>query len=152
MKRLWMLIIVYLCVLFFMGCQSTSESQTHTADTTEAPTTQYEVPTPEDQLAQVLEQIKDEMRIFDVEAHHEVLNDLVLSHEKDKGTAIEKTDIYAIVETYMDDYFWQLTQEILSEYNENYSQEEIEHLFEQTSRKGLYDLITLYEWTYYNKK
>lgn len=152
MKRLWMLIVLQLCVLFFAGCQSKSGSQTQIFETTEETTSRYEVPTPENELAIVLGEIKDEMRIFDVQAHHESLYALILSLEKEKGSTIEKSEIYSIVETYMDDYFWQLTHDLLSAYNENYALEEVEIIFEQTSRNGLYDLITLYEWTFYNKK
>lgn len=151
MRRFWMHIIVLLSMLLFMGCQSTSGSQTQKLETTEETTTRYEVPTPEDELAIVLGQIKEEMRIFDVQAHHDSLYDLILTEQKTKGTEIEKIEIYAIVETYMDDYFRQLTHEILSAHNENYSLDEVDLVFNQTSRTGLYDLITLYEWTYYSK-
>ena len=147
-----MLITLQLVMLILMGCQSKTGSQTQILETTEETTTRYEVATPENALAIVLEQIKEEMRIFDVEAHHESLNALVLSLEKEKGSRVEKAEIYTIVETYMDTYFWQLTHDLLSAYNENYSLEEVEVIFRQTSRNGLYDLITLYEWTYYNKK
>lgn len=151
MKPFLMHIIVLLSIILFVGCQSTSGSQTQKLETTEESTTRYEVPTPEDELAKVLRLVKEEVRIFDVQAHHESLYDLILSEQKEKGTEIEKSEIYTIVETYMDDYFWQLTHEMLRAYNENYSLDEVDLIFDQTSRTGLYDLITLYEWTYYSK-
>lgn len=152
MKRLKYVVMFCLMFVLITGCGAAEVSQSVKLEPTETETIRVEEPTPEDVLLKVLSRLKDEVRIFDVQAHHESLYDLILSLEKDSGKTIQKSDIYDIVETYMDDYFWHLTQKVLSEYNENYALEDAQIIFEQTSRTGLYDLITLYEWTFYNKK
>ena len=49
----------------------------------------------------------------------------------------------------MDEYFKEIIGNILLEYNDKYMAEDVETIFETTSRSALYELIVLYEYTFY---
>ena len=114
--------------------------------------TQLEIPTPDDQMALVKRRLNEEMRIFDVGAHHDALYAEISILDKGLTDLEIKAALSKIVKDYMDTYFLDKTGEILSEYNENYTLSDVNTLFESTSRKSLYTLIELYEWSFYTKK
>lgn len=113
--------------------------------------TEVYVPTPQEALDRVSLLITDEMRVFDVNEHHDQLYEII----KKESIGLEEEEIKplisSVINNYMDDYFKNLIREQLSEYNEQFSSDEVETIFNNTSRTALYELIALYEWTYYQK-
>jgi hypothetical protein len=53
------------------------------------------------------------------------------------------------VESVMDAYFRSRIGDLLLNYNEYYTASDVETVFNNTSRTALYQLIELYEWTFY---
>ncbi len=146
-----MSVIIVFVTLTLIGCSASKEVIKESYETSTEPITTYETPTPDDQMALVKSQLIEEMRIFDVGAHHDALYSQIKNIEKDLTEDEVKEAISEIVKTYMDSYFLEKTREILSKYNDNYAISDVETLFESTSRSSLYTLIELYEWSFYNK-
>jgi len=141
-------ILIFIGLTLF-GC---SASEKQNVASTEPPTeliTKYEVPTPEDQMAIAKNQIADEMRVFDVGEHHETLYAMILESSKGLTEEEARASVTNIVSEYMDDYFLDRIGEVLSMYNEDYAYSDVETIFNSTSRASLYELIELYEWTFY---
>ncbi|HAS73210.1 MAG TPA: hypothetical protein DCS67_03605 [Clostridiales bacterium UBA8960] len=111
--------------------------------------TQKEVDTPEDALLLVTAKVKEEMRVFDVNDHHAILFEQIL----EKARTLEEDQIRPMiketVESVMDAYFRSRIGDLLLNYNEYYTASDVETVFNNTSRTALYQLIELYEWTFY---
>lgn len=144
-------VLIVFVTLTLIGCSTSKEVIMETHETSTEPITIYETPTPDDQMALVKSRLIEEMRIFDVGAHHDALYNQIKNIEKNLSEGEVKEAISEIVTTYMDGYFLEKTHEILSEYNDSYAISDVETLFESTSRTSLYTLIELYEWSFYNK-
>ena len=141
--------VMILLILFTVtGCNRSDTVVSKTLSTEETSETQFYEETPSEEMAIVLELIKDEMRVFDVAEHHDALMEEI--QKLDKGLSEEdlKIAIENIVKTRMDSYFYTRIETILSEYNPNYGPNDVETLFNNTSRTALYDLIVLYEVTF----
>lgn len=137
--------------LTLFGCGASDISGTLVTESTTEEETNIEVPTPENQMDLAKVRIAEEMRVFDVNVHHEILYSEIINQSGNLTSEEVKALIPDIVSVYMDGYFRNRVGEILSEYNAQYAQTDVETIFESTSRASLYELIVLYEWTYYQK-
>lgn len=151
MKLLKVVVIPIYCILIstlFLGCKHESKSiDVDLVLTTEAE--RFEEETPPDLMDQALSKVLSEMRVFDVNAHHDVIQDLIQLAVENESEAEIKAIIKEKVREHMDAYFYTRIGEILENYNPNYAQSDVETLFNKTSRTALYELIELYEWTFY---
>jgi len=143
--------IIAFLMLTLIGCSTSNTVIDEPLPSSTEPSTQLKTPTPEDQMALVKSRLDDEMRIFDVQLHHNDLYAEISSIDAGLTEDEIKVTISEIVTGYMDAYFLEKTREILSEYNEDYTLSDVETLFESTSRTSLYELIELYEWSFYKK-
>ncbi len=145
--------LMVLVLVTFLSTACSSDQKNVDADilTTEVVTTESYEPTPQEKLDELETLIEDEMRVFDVNLHHETLQKKIKSEVVGLAEEEAKSHIATIVTDYMDVYFKERIRELLFMVNESYSVDEVETLFESTSRASLYELIVLYEWTYYQK-
>ncbi len=150
-KSSWRIVTILFIVLTLMGCSASKTVINETLDTDVEATTVMEVSTPDDQMELAKIKVEEEMRIFDVNAHHDSLYAEISLIDSELSELEIKAAISEIVKVYMDAYFLEKTRAILSEFNENYTMSEVETLFESTSRASLYKLIELYELSFYNK-
>ncbi len=150
-KSGWRIITILFIVLTLMGCSASKTVIKETLKTETEATTSMEVSTPDDLMALARAKVEEEMRIFDVNAHHDSLYAEISSIDSELSEESIKEAISEIVRTYMDAYFLEKTRDILSEFNENYTMSDVETLFDSTSRASLYKLIELYELSFYNK-
>lgn len=146
-KRAGILSLIVAMVL--TGCGGKSRVISETLEPLSEETTRYEVPTPPDEMDRVLAQVREEMRVFDVNLHHETIYAAFVDQISGLEEAAAKTVIFDTVATQMDAYFYERIRELLSGVNPDYAYEDVETLFNSTTRTSLYELITLYEWTYY---
>lgn len=135
--------------LTLMGCSSSNVADQASTEETTEPVTSFEVSTPEDQMNLAMGQIADEMRVFDVGDHHDLLFAQIVEQSSGLSEDDTKTVISDVVALYMDAYFKERIGEVLTLYNENYAVSDVETIFSSTSRAALYELIELYEWTFY---
>jgi len=145
------ILAILFILLTVMGCSASKTKIKETLEPKTEATTSIEVPTPENQMTMARRKVEEEMRIFDVGAHHDALYSEISAINKDLSEVEIKKAISEIVMIYMDAYFLEKTREILSEYNEKYTVSDVDTLFNSTSRKSLYALIELYEWSFYEK-
>ena len=150
-KSVWRIITILFIVLTLMGCSASKTVIKETLETESEATSVMEVSTPEDQMELAKIKVEEEMRIFDVNEHHDSLYAEISLIDSELSESAIKEAISEIVKDYMDAYFHEKTREILSEFNENYTMSDVETLFESTSRTSLYKLIELYELSFYNK-
>lgn len=143
-------IALILCiVLTLSACDASTVKNNQKLTVSSEETLELEVPTPPEQLELVKAKIEDEMRVFDVVAHHEALYQEIGDIPESLASEQIKSEISDIVNQYMDAYFRQIIGDILLEYNDKYMASEVETIFDSTSRTALYELITLYEYTFY---
>ena len=147
MKRVGILSLIAAMVL--TGCGGKSRVISETLEPLSVETTRYEVPTPPDEMDRVLALVREEMRVFDVNLHHEMIYAAFSEQISGLEEEAAKSVIFDTVATQMDAYFYERIREMLSGVNPDYAYEDVETLFNSTSRTSLYELITLYEWTYY---
>ena len=145
------ILTILFIVLTVMGCSASKTKIIETLEPKTEATTNVEVSTPDNQMALARRKVEEEMRIFDVGAHHDALYSEISTINKELSEVEIKKAIAETVMSYMDAYFLEKTREILSEYNENYTESDVDALFNTTSRKSLYALIELYEWSFYEK-
>ena len=150
-KSVWKIIAILFISLTLIGCSASKTLIEETLETKNEATTGMEVSTPEDQMELAKIKVEEEMRIFDVNEHHDSLYAEISLIDSGLSEFEIKEAISEIVKVYMDAYFHEKTREILSEFNENYTMSDVETLFESTSRASLYKLIELYELSFYNK-
>jgi len=144
---LWSASLVLVSMLL-LGCSKESKKiEVELNPTTE--TVRFEEETPPNLMDQVLSTIVSEMRVFDVNVHHESLQALIQEAVLDKSEDEIKAVISEKVSEHMDAYFYDRIGEVLELYNPNYAQSDVETIFNKTSRTALYELIELYEWTFY---
>ncbi len=145
-------VLVTVALLFILfstiGCSRSDRVISKTLDTEETSETQYYEETPSEEMAIVQQLVKDEMRVFDVEEHHEVLLAEIQKLDRGLSEADLKLAVEDIVKARMDSYFYTRIESILSKYNPYYGPNDVETLFNNTSRTALYDLIVLYEVTF----
>lgn len=145
------LMVLVLVSFLSTACSSEQKSMDTDIITTEEVTTESYEATPQEKLDEVETLIEDEMRVFDVNLHHDTLHNKIKSEVIGLEDEEAKLHIATIVTDYMDVYFKERIRELLFMVNESYSVDEVETLFDNTSRASLYELIVLYEWTYYQK-
>lgn len=147
-KRILLTASLMLVSVLLVGCSKESKKiEVELIATTE--NERYEEETPPELMDQVLSAIVSEMRVFDVNAHHDSLQDLIQEAVLDESEDEIKAIINEKVREHMDAYFYNRIGEVLETYNPNYSQSDVETIFNNTSRTALYELIELYEWTFY---
>lgn len=110
-----------------------------------------EVATPEESKARILKIIREEMRIFDVVAHHDALQEAItqqmLNQDRNKLEAIASE----VVKAHMDAHLRNRIEILLEMENEYYSINDVEWIFNRVSTRDLYALMTLYEKSFYEK-
>jgi len=146
-KRVGILSLIVAMVL--TGCGGKSRVISETLEPLSEETTHYEVLTPPDEMDRVLALVREEMRVFDVNLHHEAIYAAFSEQISGLDETSAKRVIYDTVVTQMDAYFYERISALLASVNADYAYEDVETLFNSTSRTSLYELITLYEWTYY---
>ncbi|WP_459843860.1 hypothetical protein [Fusibacter bizertensis] len=143
-------IALILCiVLTLSACDASTVKNNQKLTMSSDETLELEVPTPPEQIDLVKAKVEEEMRVFDVVAHHEALYREIKNIPESVDSEQIKLEISDIVNQYMDEYFHQIIGNILLEYNDKYMASEVETIFDSTSRAALYELITLYEYTFY---
>lgn len=141
--------VILLLILFTVtGCNRSEIVVSKTLNTEETSETQYYEETPSEEMAIVLDLVKDEMRVFDVAEHHEALVDEIQKLDKGLSDDDLRIAIENIVKMRMDSYFYTRIETILGDFNPNYGPDDVETLFNNTSRTALYELIVLYEVTF----
>ena len=151
MKNIVVMVLSLFIGLTLMGCGASKTSVTAVSEPTTEEVTTIEVPTPENQMDLAKARIAEEMRVFDVNAHHETLYAEIVNQSGSLSAEEVKAIIPDIVSDYMDQYFRNRVGEILAEYNDSYALSDVETIFESASSTSLYELIALYEWTFYQK-
>ena len=146
-KRAFLLSLISAMIL--TGCGGKSRVISETLEPLTEETTRYEVLTPPDDMDRVLAQVREEMRVFDVNLHHETIYEAFVDQIGGLDETAAKAVIYDTVATQMDAYFNERIHALLASVNTDYASEDVETLFNSTSRASLYELITLYEWTFY---
>lgn len=149
MKWPFWIILVFLLSVALIGCKPLKSQSVEVLSTTLEEETQKEVDTPEEIRTLIIRQVNEETRIFDVNEHHPVLYEIILDKSKKLNEDQVRPMIKDTIQMYMDDYFMQRIREILETYNEYYTASDVETIFNNTSRTALYELIELYEWTFY---
>lgn len=149
MKRIIWVILGLILSVSLIGCKSLKNNDSEPTVTTESEENEKVVETPDDVMALIINQIKEEMRVFDVGDHHAILYDMI----SEKSVGLDDDQIRLMiketVQTYMDAYFRAEIIELLMSHNAHYSESDVETVFNNTSRTALYELIELYEWTFY---
>lgn len=150
--RVLLLFILLVSSVSLFGCQSLKNKDSEEKVKTESEEVGEKVDTPEDTLKKIIRQINDEMRVFDVNEHHESLSDII----SEKAEGLEEDQVRQLiketVQSYMDAYFTKRIEEVLVVYNEGYTPSDVETVFKSTSRTALYELIELYEWTFFKNR
>ena len=145
-KMGWLILFI---VFTLTGCSPSNSNEIETTETVVEEETREEIPTPSEAIDEVFQQYLEEVRVFDVNVHHEPLyleiKNAVTNEEGDELKALIATK----VTEYMDGFFKERIAELLQEHNENYRLSEVEDIFERVSRESLYELIVLYEVEYY---
>lgn len=149
--RVYSSIFLVVLTLTLMGCSSSKTVIKKTLEPLSESTVASEKPMLDEQMALAKKKIEKEMRIFDVQVHHDALYGTISNIDKGLTDVEIKMAISEIVRDYMDAYFYEKIGEILSETNGNYMNSDVETLFKSTSRASLYALIELYEWSFYKK-
>lgn len=149
---LFLILILLVSSVYLFGCKSLKQQVSNDSTQSETEETVERVDTPEDTLGIIIKQIDDEMRVFDVGDHHEALIGIIM----EKAVTLEAEEIRPMiketVEIYMDAYFMSRIKEVLRSYNERFTDSDVDMVFKSTSRTALYELIELYEWTFYKNK
>lgn len=150
--KVFMILLLIVSSVSLFGCQSLKNKDSEDKVTTESKEVGEKVDTPEDTLKKIIRQINDEMRVFDVNEHHESLSDII--SEKAEGLEGDQVRqlIKETVQSYMDAYFTKRIEDVLVVYNEGYTPSDVETVFKSTSRTALYELIELYEWTFFKNR
>ena len=148
-RRILNAFLILCIVLTVSACDASAVKNNQKLTTSPDETLELEVPTPSEQIDLVKARVEDEMRIFDVVAHHEALYQEIKNIPKTLDSEQIKLEISDVVKQYMDEYFHRMIGDILLEYNDKYMALEVETIFDSTSRTALYELITLYEYTFY---
>lgn len=150
--RVLLLLILLVSSVSLFGCQSLKNKDSEEKVKTESEEVGEKVDTPEDTLKKIIRQINDEMRVFDVNEHHESLSDII----SEKAEGLEEDQVRQLiketVQSYMDAYFTKRIEDVLVVYNEGYTPSDVETVFKSTSRTALYELIELYEWTFFKNR
>ena len=147
-KRLSMLFI--LCIVLTLSACGASDSKVNPkVEISSEETLELEVPTPTEEMDLVRARVMEEMRVFDVNVHHEAIYSEIENLPESLDSEELKSKINEAVSSYMDEYFKEVIGNILLEYNDKYMAEDVETIFETTSRSALYELIVLYEHTFY---
>lgn len=150
--KVFMILLLIVSSVSLFGCQSLKNKDSEDKVTTESKEVGEKVDTPEDTLKKIIRQINDEMRVFDVNEHHESLSDII----SEKAEGLEEDQVRQLiketVQSYMDAYFTKRIEDVLVVYNEGYTPSDVETVFKSTSRTALYELIELYEWTFFKNR
>lgn len=149
---LFLILILLVSSVSLFGCKSLKKQGSTSLVQTETEETVERLDTPADTIDIVIKQIDDEMRVFDVGDHHEALIGII----REKVDSLDEEEVRPIiketVEIYMDAYFISRIKDVLRSYNEGFTDSDVEMVFNSTSRTALYELIELYEWTFYKNK
>jgi PBP1b-binding outer membrane lipoprotein LpoB len=153
LKQRWHRIIgiLLMSVWLFAGCaQNTAETSTYVLEPEEE---QVEtVPIEEDALTALRDTIQEEMRVFDVVAHHDAIYALVVNAVSvDMDDAAMTEAIRVVVSDYMNEQLNRRIDGGLSAIEQNYTAEDAEWIRETIRTADLYDLITVYEREYYKR-
>ncbi|MBS7527185.1 hypothetical protein KHM83_10885 [Fusibacter paucivorans] len=110
------------------------------------------VPIEEDALTALRDTIQDEMRVFDVVAHHDAIYEQVkaqVTAEMDDAALTEA--IQMVVSDYMNEQLKKRIDEGLSAIQEHYTSDDAAWVQDTVRTADLYELITVYEREYYKR-
>lgn len=148
-KMIKMCGLILFIVFTLTGCSPSNNEELETTEVVVEDETREEIPTPSEAIDQVLQQYLEEVRVFDVNVHHDpIYSEIEKSVTNEEGDEL-KALIATKVAEYMDGFFKERIAELLQEHNEQYCLSEVDDLFERVSRESLYELIVLYEVEYY---
>lgn len=105
--------------------------------------------TEEDVKERLLRQLSDEVRIYDVVEHQEAFRTSIDTQMAGKPMDQLESVVKDIVIEHMDAYWEERVRELLAEENEWYEESDVTWILDRISTEDLYDLIVLYEATYY---
>ncbi|MDK2866266.1 MAG: hypothetical protein PWP51_892 [Clostridiales bacterium] len=147
-----LILMVMIGTLMLAGCAKEEAAvSTHVLETEE---TQEEaaVPIEEDALTAFRDTIQEEMRVFDVVAHHDAIYAQVKAYvSADMDDAALTEAIQTVVSDYMDEQLKIRIDEGLSAIQAHYTSEDAEWVQSTVRTADLYELITVYEREYYKR-
>ncbi len=148
--KILLLLVSSLLLFILCGCSKTIEVKEEQV-VAEADVIEEETyPVGEDILDSIREKLQEEMRIFDVVAHHEEIYDLVSAEISSDDTDEEMNEkIGSIVKNYMDAYLDGRIREELTLVESQYDPNDVQWLRDHVKTSDLYQLITVYEREYY---
>jgi len=143
-------VVLWLVLVFtLMGCK-TEEIDMDIEIIIEPPVSVEKEPMPEDDRVIVLNELQKEMKIFDVEEHHDGIFRLISEVDFISGSDEDMDQIiYPIVAGYMNASLDEKIVEVLDKMDESYTLEDIKWLKENVNTNELYGFITIYEREFY---
>lgn len=109
------------------------------------------IPTEDEVKEDVLKQLKDEVRIYDVVAYQDIFQEKIATEMKEKKINELESVVEWIVKEYLDAHWEERVRELLSLSNDLYEEEDVQWVLERLSTKDLYRLIVLYESAFYKQ-
>jgi len=151
--RTLMAIILLIVTIVLTGCKPhASETKKYELEGEEVEVEEV-APIEEDLLAPLVTDIQDEMRVFDVVAHHDTLMARIKDEVSTELDTEEMTvHIRDIVTSYMDKILLDRIEEGLSKIQDPYSEEDVKWVRSQINTDDLYHLITIYEREFYKRE
>jgi PBP1b-binding outer membrane lipoprotein LpoB len=148
-----MAIILLIVTIVLTGCKpQASETKKYELEGEEVEVEEV-APIEEDLLAPLVTDIQDEMRVFDVVAHHDTLMARIKDEVSTELDTEEMTvHIRDIVTSYMDKILLDRIEEGLSKIQDPYSEEDVKWVRSQINTDDLYHLITIYEREFYKRE
>lgn len=146
--------LLFLSCLLMVGCSprhSESTPQVLEEDLVEEEIEVMEVDTAEEVKERLLVIIREEMRIFDVVAHHDALHEAITHQMVGQNRNALEAIASEVVQKHMDAHLRNRIEILLEMENEYYVASDVEWIFNRVSTRDLYTLMTLYEKTFYEK-
>jgi len=147
-----LILVLLMTTVLLAGCSGAAPTtKTYELEPEEAQ--EVVEPIEEDLLSALATEIQDEMYIFDVVEHHDVLIARIeeeVSAELDEDQMTEQ--IGKIVSKYMDDRLLDRIRQGISNIQDPYSEDDVLWVKDQISTDDLYHLITVYEREFYKRE
>lgn len=148
-RRGWFYGVIALLVVTLTACTGYSKKSERKVVEVPEKVEHERVVTEEEVKEKLLKQLSDEVRIYDVVEHQAVFREAIEAQMVGKNMDQLESTVQSIVVEHMDAYWDQRVRELLSQENEWYDESDVEWLLERISTEDLYELIVLYEATYY---
>lgn len=148
-RRGWFYGVIALLVVTLTACTGYSKKSERKVVEVPEKVEHERVVTEEEVKEKLLKQLSDEVRIYDVVEHQAVFREAIEAQMVGKNMDQLESTVQSIVVEHMDAYWDQRVRELLSQENEWYDESDVEWLLDRISTEDLYELIVLYEATYY---